>query len=731
MLGKQGEKLDRQLALLTVKNRWIFVNTKSRNVTMSRSEKVSPKAARSDCWELSHPSLARDQKIANGMEGEIPNLSGALPRSTNQNKKLWSDLCFEPTTRYFDRHPHGGGNVAQKESILFSSSLSDLFTQNLKLSKAKRTFCQTDSNHPSHLDETEAHTLKNLLPDEEELFLGMVEETGHTTDAHALDDSEDVDLFSCSGGIELEADANLLARNSNVQFAGGTSSSHWGFSGMVSSDHAYSLHPSSKFPVGKSHHEASSAESGSHSSIRVASVGSQFGISDPSYYSLGHGNGVLDNGCVPSFSSHSVPEVHNRSGIGIHRNLLDSVASFTGDICFNDTGNATMFMPQVGLNGHPMELNRAFAYSPEGSSPFNVPQCVPSNAGPNERQPSGSLFWGNWPSFINGDGGHSPAWVPGFPSVPHLLMSTGSPIHQQQVGSPPIFNASLWDRRQSYAGESLEASRFLSGSMEGVGFPGSSPSHPSEVSSLNVFHHAGRISSVNLSNNAELLSPQQMRHMLHKRSTNSSISLGLPSERVRSRRNETISNYADRKQYELNVDRILRGEDTRTTLMIKNIPNKYTSNMLLATINENHRGTYDFLYLPIDFKNKCNVGYAFINMVEPHHIVAFHKTLDGKKWEKFNSEKVASLAYARIQGKDALIAHFQNSSLMNEDKRCRPILFHTHGPNAGDQEPFPMGTNIRTRPGRLHSSSDDEDEKSNKPKYTGHEESSNELDPSC
>jgi hypothetical protein len=61
------------------------------------------------------------------------------------------------------------------------------------------------------------------------------------------------------------------------------------------------------------------------------------------------------------------------------------------------------------------------------------------------------------------------------------------------------------------------------------------------------------------------------------------------------------------------------------------------------------------------------------------------QTFNGKRWEKFNSEKVASLAYARIQGKSALIAHFQNSSLMNEDKRCRPILFHSDGPNAGDQ----------------------------------------------
>jgi hypothetical protein len=61
------------------------------------------------------------------------------------------------------------------------------------------------------------------------------------------------------------------------------------------------------------------------------------------------------------------------------------------------------------------------------------------------------------------------------------------------------------------------------------------------------------------------------------------------------------------------------------------------------------------------------------------------QTFNGKKWEKFNSEKVASLAYARIQGKNALVNHFQNSSLMNEDKRCRPIVFHSDGSDAGDQ----------------------------------------------
>ncbi|XP_022849943.1 protein MEI2-like 5 isoform X2 [Olea europaea var. sylvestris] len=155
----------------------------------------------------------------------------------------------------------------------------------------------------------------------------------------------------------------------------------------------------------------------------------------------------------------------------------------------------------------------------------------------------------------------------------------------------------------------------------------------------------------------------------------------------RNRRADSGSQMEDRRQYQLDLEKIINGEDNRTTLMIKNIPNKYTSKMLLTAIDETHKGTYDFLYLPIDFKNKCNVGYAFINMVSSSHIITFYEAFNGKKWEKFNSEKVASLAYARIQGQAALVSHFQNSSLMNEDKRCRPILFQLEGQGIKDLEP--------------------------------------------
>lgn len=141
--------------------------------------------------------------------------------------------------------------------------------------------------------------------------------------------------------------------------------------------------------------------------------------------------------------------------------------------------------------------------------------------------------------------------------------------------------------------------------------------------------------------------------------------------------------------FELNVSKILSGEDKRTSLMIKNIPNKYNQDMVLEALNHNHDGLYDFFYLPIDFKNKCNVGYAFINFKNPLSIPSFYEEFNNKKWKKFNSEKVCQISYARIQGKYAMLEHFKNSSLLFEDAKCQPLIFHD-----GESEPLPIGSNF-------------------------------------
>ncbi|KAJ3021965.1 hypothetical protein HKX48_007343 [Thoreauomyces humboldtii] len=143
---------------------------------------------------------------------------------------------------------------------------------------------------------------------------------------------------------------------------------------------------------------------------------------------------------------------------------------------------------------------------------------------------------------------------------------------------------------------------------------------------------------------------------------------------------------------ELNLYNIAMGYDTRTTFMIRNIPNKYTQQMLIAFLNRTHKGEFDFLYLRMDFKNRCNVGYAFINFTGSAAILSFAERVVGKKWSKFNSDKVCTLSYANIQGQGALIQKFRNSSVMLEAQDWRPKIFYTEGPTAGEEEPFPFPT---------------------------------------
>lgn len=82
--------------------------------------------------------------------------------------------------------------------------------------------------------------------------------------------------------------------------------------------------------------------------------------------------------------------------------------------------------------------------------------------------------------------------------------------------------------------------------------------------------------------------------------------------------------------------------------MIRNIPNKYTKEQMLATINRKFKDKFDFFYLPIDFFNECNVGYAFINFIDLKDIELFYKTFNNQKWARFNSEKICKINYARI-----------------------------------------------------------------------------------
>lgn len=127
--------------------------------------------------------------------------------------------------------------------------------------------------------------------------------------------------------------------------------------------------------------------------------------------------------------------------------------------------------------------------------------------------------------------------------------------------------------------------------------------------------------------------------------------------------------------YAINLMDILNKRDPRTTIMIKNIPNKYTQKMLLKKIDKKLKHAYDFFYLPIDLKNKCNVGYAFINFVNPIYILKFFEEFNGQRWEKFKSEKICQLTYARLQGHQALSLNFRShENVLQQNMKVRPFI---------------------------------------------------------
>ncbi|QCD79613.1 protein MEI2-like 2 isoform X1 [Vigna unguiculata] len=345
----------------------------------------------------------------------------------------------------------------------------------------------------------------------------------------------------------------------------------------------------------------------------------------------------------------------------------------------------SMSFPEQNANASPRPISN-FGESNSGASSIGTlsgPQFLWGSPTPYSEHSNTS-----WSSSSVGLPFTSGVQRQGFPYTSHRSPFLGSHSHHH-VGSAP--SGLPLDRHFSYFPESPEASL-----MSPVAFGNLNQSEGNFM--MNMGGHAS-IGAGLSGNTAEISSPNfrmmslpRPGSLFHGNSSytgQGATNIDGLAGRGQSRRPDNAGNQMDSKKlYQLDLDKIVSGEDARTTLMIKNIPNKYTSKMLLAAIDESHRGTYDFLYLPIDFKNKCNVGYAFINMVSPSHIIPFYKAFNGKKWEKFNSEKVASLAYARIQGKAALVMHFQNSSLMNEDKRCRPILFHSEGQDTSDQEHF-------------------------------------------
>lgn len=223
-----------------------------------------------------------------------------------------------------------------------------------------------------------------------------------------------------------------------------------------------------------------------------------------------------------------------------------------------------------------------FGSSGNGKNPVHELHRAWNNPSSYKQSPSSSSAWRNSPSFVNGLHAHCFPQTPGFPRTSAHMLNASSPS-PHHIGSAPAVNPSLWERR-AY---SPETSGLHLGSLGSAGFPGSPQLHFMDISSHKIFSPVGG-NCIDMTVNAAQQSHSSHRncHVFPGRNPvipmpTSFDSLHESARNLSHRRNEANSNNVDKRQYELDIDRILHGEDSRTTLMIKNIPNKYVFSLLI------------------------------------------------------------------------------------------------------------------------------------------------------
>ena len=125
-------------------------------------------------------------------------------------------------------------------------------------------------------------------------------------------------------------------------------------------------------------------------------------------------------------------------------------------------------------------------------------------------------------------------------------------------------------------------------------------------------------------------------------------------------KNNLFSSNSEQKEKQIiKLEDIARGIEKRTTIMIRNIPIKYNNEVLEKEL-EYFIGKYDCLYMPFDYENGGNKGYAFLNLVNPYHVLLFYEVFQGKCWSFFESKKICELNFAIFQGINEIKKHAKN-----------------------------------------------------------------------
>jgi hypothetical protein len=122
--------------------------------------------------------------------------------------------------------------------------------------------------------------------------------------------------------------------------------------------------------------------------------------------------------------------------------------------------------------------------------------------------------------------------------------------------------------------------------------------------------------------------------------------------------------------------------------MLRNLPKDYTRAMVLELLDSRGlAGKYNFVYLLYDFDMMACSGEALVNFESYAAGELARVNLQGFSQWKVQSLNVCEVSWSEaLQGLDAHIDRYRNSSLMHQDvpEQFRPIILKN-----GTKAPFP------------------------------------------
>ena len=145
---------------------------------------------------------------------------------------------------------------------------------------------------------------------------------------------------------------------------------------------------------------------------------------------------------------------------------------------------------------------------------------------------------------------------------------------------------------------------------------------------------------------------------LHLNKTFASSIFKFPKESRFKELFEKVKSKKKRKTMSVDPKNIMLGLDKRTSIIIKNIPENFTSEQF-SRIILNFIPNYDFFYVPLKIRTRKKLRVAFVNVTNSLQIVPIYMGLLYKlKFVYDNPSNKMEICYSKVQGKDQLIQRF-------------------------------------------------------------------------